>query len=134
MYHIRLNKGMSYSGTVNASRARPDVYTEDEAAYLSAMESGYFTDLTANEGVSGQRGDASEPGREEAFEEDITEPDGGNLDQTEIFAEMSVDELKAYAELNGISLAGAKRKAEILGIIRESEAKAAEARNALREQ
>lgn len=45
---------------------------------------------------------------------------------------MSVEELKAYAELNGISLAGAKKKAEILGMIRESEAKAAEARDALR--
>lgn len=139
MYHIRLNKGMSYSGAVNASQAHPDVYTENEEAYLSAMESGYFTDLTADS-VPGQgdreagRVGVPETGREESSGGRTMEPEGENPGQPDEFAEMSVEELKAYAELNGISLAGAKKKAEILGVIREAEAKAAEARSALRGQ
>lgn len=140
MYHIRLSKGMSYSGAVNASRVHPDVYTENEEAYLSAMESGYFTDLTVNGGVPGQESggtageSVSEPERGKASGEGAMGPGGENPGRPDEFAEMSVDELKAYAELNGISLAGAKKKAEILGVIREAEAKAAEARGALREQ
>lgn len=31
MYHIRLIKGMSYSGAVTATRRHPDVFTENEA-------------------------------------------------------------------------------------------------------
>ena len=134
MYHIRLSKGMSYSGAVNASRVHPDVYTENEEAYLSAMESGYFTDLTGVEGEPGQEAGTGvpEPGREEPSGGDVSGPGGEDSGRADEFAEMSVEELKAYAELNGISLAGAKKKVEILGMIRESEAKAAEARDALR--
>ena len=114
MYHIRLIKGMSYSGAVTATRRHPDVFTENEAEYTSAMKSGYFEDLTGADEKAG-------PGKENPGEEDT-------------FSDMNVDELKAYAEANGISLAGAKKKAEILSAIREAEAKAAEARSILREQ
>ena len=78
------------------------------------MKSGYFEDLTGAD-------EKAEPGKENPGEEDT-------------FSDMNVDELKAYAEANGISLAGAKKKAEILSAIREAEAKAAEARSILREQ
>lgn len=127
MYHIRLIKGMSYSGAVTATRRHPDVFTENEAEYTSAMKSGYFEDLT---GVDEKAG----PGKENPGEEDVKEPGKENPGQEDAFSDMNVDELKAYAEANGISLAGAKKKADILSAIREAEAKAAEARSVLREQ
>ncbi len=139
MYHIRLIRGMSYSGAVTASRRCPDVFTEDEVAYASAMKSGYFADLTAGDGVRGREDKEAaaestiEPGGEASSNEGTVEPGGKDSGRVDDFAEMSVDELRAYAEINGISLAGAKKKAEILGVIRESEVKAAEARSALRE-
>lgn len=127
MYHIRLIKGMSYSGAVTATRRHPDVFTENEAEYTSAMKSGYFEDLTGAD-------EKGEPGKENTGEEDVKEPGKENPGEEDTFSDMNVDELKAYAEANGISLAGAKKKAEILSAIREAEAKAAEARSILREQ
>lgn len=127
MYHIRLIKGMSYSGAVTATRRHPDVFTENEAEYTSAMKSGYFEDLTGADEKAG-------PGKENPGEEDVKEPGKENPGEKDTFSDMNVDELKAYAEANGISLAGAKKKAEILSAIREAEAKAAEARSILREQ
>nr|DAH27257.1 MAG TPA: endoplasmic reticulum chaperone [Caudoviricetes sp.] len=127
MYHIRLIKGMSYSGAVTATRRHPDVFTENEAEYTSAMKSGYFEDLTGADEKAG-------PGKENPGEEDVKEPGKENPGEEDTFSDMNVDELKAYAEANGISLAGAKKKAEILSAIREAEAKAAEARSILREQ
>lgn len=126
MYHIRLIKGMSYSGAVTATRRYPDVFTEDEAEYTFAMKSGYFADLTtAYEKI--------EHGKENLEQEDAEEHGKENLEQEEdAFADMNVDELRAYAEINGISLAGAKKKADIISAIREAEAKAAEARSVLR--
>ena len=127
MYHIRLIKGMSYSGAVTATRRHPDVFTENEAEYTSAMKSGYFEDLTGADEKAG-------PGKENPGEEDVKEPGKENPGEEDTFSDMNVDELKAYAEANGISLAGAKKEAEILSAIREAEAKAAEARSILREQ
>lgn len=45
---------------------------------------------------------------------------------------MSVEELKAYAMLNGINISGLKKKEAILDSIYAAEKKAAEARNVLR--
>lgn len=127
MYHIRLIKGMSYSGAATATRRNPDVFTENEAEYTSAMKSGYFADLTGADEKAGS-------GKENPGEEDVKEPGKENPGEEDAFSDMNVDELKAYAEANGISLAGAKKKADILSVIRDAEAKAAEARSVLREQ
>ena len=45
---------------------------------------------------------------------------------------MDVEELKAYAALNGIELSGRKKKADIIAAIKAGEEKAAEARSVLR--
>lgn len=43
MYHLRLNKALSYEGgAIKATREHPDVYTDDEAAAIAAVASGYF--------------------------------------------------------------------------------------------
>ena len=91
MYHIRLIKGMSYSGAVTATRRHPDVFTENEAEYTSAMKSGYFEDLTGAD-------EKAEPGKENPGEEDVKEPGKENPGEEDTFSDMNVDELKAYAE------------------------------------
>lgn len=125
MYHIKLIKGMSYSGAVTATRITPDVFIENEAEYVSAMKSGYFVDLTG-------AAEKAESGKENPAEEFVKELGKENLADVDSFSDMNVDELRAYAELNGISLAGAKKKADILNAIHEAEAKAAEARSIIR--
>lgn len=125
MYHIKLIKGMSYYGAVTATRKHPDVFTEDEEKYTSAMKSGYFADLTVSDRTE-------DLGDEKSGEEASMVPGNEEPDTKDHLSDMSVDELKAYAELNGISLAGAKKKADIISAIREAEAKAAEARSVLR--
>lgn len=42
MYHLRLCRGLSYTGVVTATREEPDVFTEDEAIAEQAVASGYF--------------------------------------------------------------------------------------------
>lgn len=128
MYHIRLIKGISYSGAVTATRKKPDVFTEDEVIYQSAMDSGYFADLTSPAPAKElqQKDDRMEC---ENADEPIEKQSVDNL-----FSDMNLEELKEYAEGNGISLTGAKKKSEILSVIRCAESKAAEARSLLRER
>ena len=80
MYHIRLIKGMSYSGAVTATRRHPDVFTENEAEYTSAMKSGYFEDLTGADEKAG-------PGKENPGEEDVKEPGKENPGEEDTFSD-----------------------------------------------
>lgn len=128
MHHLKLIKGLSYwNRYVKASKDHPDIYVEDGPAYESAMKSGYFEEVEdepdkdvpeGGDPVSDTLPQASEsePGE--------TEADG--------FENMSVSDLKAYAQLNGIDTAGARKKEDILAVIRAAEARAAEARAAIR--
>lgn len=130
MYHLKLVKGLSYTGKVKATKANPDVFTEDEEKYASAMKSGYFADLTDSAGEQGTGWEDS--GKDSAPEEQ--EPEKEEPGRKDGFEEMSVDELRAYAKANGISLTGLQKKTEILEAVRAAEAKAEEARRVLREQ
>jgi len=42
MYHLRLNKGLSYSGVVSASKREPDVFVADASTVDHALDTGYF--------------------------------------------------------------------------------------------
>lgn len=42
MYHLRLIKALSYTGVVEATKQRPDVYVEDKAIADAAVATGYF--------------------------------------------------------------------------------------------
>lgn len=64
--------------------------------------------------------------QEAAAQEDISKSDKISVDS------MDVEELKAYAALNGIDLSGQRKKADIIAAIKAGERKAAEARNTLR--
>ncbi len=42
MIHLRLCKGLSYSGVVAATRLKPDVFIDDEETAEAAVATGYF--------------------------------------------------------------------------------------------
>ena len=42
MYHLRLIKALSYSGIVEATKQRPDVFVKDKATADKAVATGYF--------------------------------------------------------------------------------------------
>lgn len=127
MHYLKLIKGLSYwNRYVKASKDHPDIYVEDGPAYESAMKSGYFEEVDMPDKEVPEGGDPVSDTTAPASESDPeeTEEDG--------FENMSVSDLKAYAQLNGIDIAGAKKKEDILAVIRAAEARAAEARAALR--
>lgn len=123
MYHLRLMKGLSYSGAVSATKDHPDVYVEDEKRYQAAMKSGYFEEISCTETVDDTDVDPSES--QECTEKEAS---GDSLD------DMSQTELKAYASLNGIDITGLKKKEDIVKAIRNAEAKADEIRAVLRSE
>lgn len=100
MYHLKLIKGRSYNGNLSATRQRPDVYTDDEAAALAAVASGFFRLV--------------EEGASSINSENVTVEEAPDFDA---FAAMSKAELIAYAENHEIELKGCRTKDDILGAI-----------------
>lgn len=140
MHILRLIKGMSYSGAVQADREHPEVAVYDEEAYQSAMASGYFQDCTppSAQCVAQQDGTGGIPvpdGTEEGLkaQEVPRQEHSGTAEDKEISIEhMKMEEIKAYAVLNGIDISGMKKKEDMVNAVRDAEKKAAEAREALR--
>lgn len=102
MYHIRLSKALSYSGIVNATAEKPDVYIDDEETYSKAMDTGYFTLVSA--------------GPQELV---VETAEGSPLPPIPAYggktlAEMNVSELETFATYKGISLKGITKKADII--------------------
>ena len=129
MHKLRLTKGLSYNGVVQATREQPEVLICEENIYQSVMASGYFEEVAISQGDGRQEetdtlhqslGDADNEGYESTGQEE-TSIEG-----------MDVEELRAYAALNGINLSGRKKKADIIATIKAGQEKAAEARNILR--
>lgn len=107
MYHLKLIKGRSYTGAVSATSSHPDAYTEDEAAALAAVASGYFR--LVEEPVS--------DGAETNGQDDGQNETGGNAPDFEALAAMSKAELAAYAEEHEIDLKGCHTKDDMLEAI-----------------
>lgn len=110
MYHLKLIKGRSYTGVVSATSSRPDAYTEDEAAALAAVASGYFRlveEPTKGESGKGETGDENN-GQDET---------GDKVPDFEALAAMSKAELAAYAEEHEIDLKGCRTKDDMLEAI-----------------
>lgn len=125
MHHLKLIKGLSYDGAVSATKACPDVFVDDEVKYMSALKSGYFKEIAEEQ--------ASEENTE--VSSDAIEYSDSDMKENTVSDElsgMSVDELRAYAELGGIDLAGARKKDDILKAIKAAEERAAEARQSIR--
>lgn len=127
MYHLKLNKGLSYDGAVSASKGQPDVYTDDVEKYEAALKSGYFVDLTAANPTTGEEdGTEGDTNPEETSEEKAEDDKAGKP-----IWRMTVDELKAYAAENEIIIPEGATKEVIKAIITEAEEKAEEARKLL---
>lgn len=50
-FHLKLTKGLSYSGIVSATKDKPDVYVEEKAIADAAVASGYFRVISHAEDV-----------------------------------------------------------------------------------
>lgn len=92
MYHLRLIKGLSYYGVVEATRKRPDVFTEDKAVADAALASGYFKLLESPASPS-------------------------CVFEVERLETMKVEELKRLAVDKGVDIGGLKTKAEYIEAI-----------------
>lgn len=138
MIKLRLTHGLSHdNGYVRATKAKPFVTVEDEAVARFCVDSGFFEIVEekvqqklanaapaadVQEGGTKAPTSASEP--EVSPRVAATRESEGAADDSEELEAMSVAELKAYAETTGINLGRATRKADIIAIIREEEAKA----------
>lgn len=98
MYHLKLVKGLSYTGVVTATKQHPDVFVEDEATVKAAVASGYFK-LIEGEEETTDGGEEKEPGK--------------------TLEEMTVPELETYAVYKGVSLKGISKKADIIAKLKE---------------
>lgn len=103
-YHLKLKKALSYKGIVEATKDKPDVFVEDKAIADTAMASGYFTLLAADETIEGTN------------EETVS----GHLDITQL-DKMKVDDLKKLAMDMYIDTTGFKKKSEYVDAIASAE-------------
>ena len=109
MCHLKLIKALSYTGVVSATKEKPDVYTDDEAAAKEAVASGYFKLVEAPSGTPVDPEDPEDP--EEL--ETQAEYSGKTLDQ------MNKSELETFATYRDVDIKGAKTKADIIAKLRE---------------
>lgn len=113
MFHLRLCKALSYMGAVSATKDKPDVYTEDEAAAMQALRSGYF--VLCQPPV---QADAPEDARDEDAAEQFageSEPAYGG----KTLEDMTAAELETFATYKNVSLKGIRGKAKIIAKLRE---------------
>lgn len=101
MFHLKLIKGLSYTGVVEATKKKPDVFTEDKAIADKAVASGYFKLV----------------GEETPVQHT---PQTAHLDKGQL-EEMKYDDLKKLAADMGIDTAGLKKKADLVEAIAAEE-------------
>lgn len=139
MYHLRLIKALSYSGIVEATKQKPDVFVEDKATALSAVATGYFQ--LENSGAplpdNGENADDSihagiMPDGEDDTDDPV--PDGvisgdGESGEDSVPADetpkektldnMTRAELETFATYKNVSVKGLSKKADIVAKLRE---------------
>lgn len=101
MFHLKLIKGLSYTGVVEATKKKPDVFTEDKAIADKAVASGYFKLVGEENPVQ-------------------PTPQTAHLDKGQL-EEMKFDDLKKLAADMGIDTAGLKKKADLVEAIAAEE-------------
>lgn len=107
MYHLRLTKGLSFCGVVEATQKKPDVFVEDKATADAAVATGYFKLVE----------EAQEP--PEGGEEKELGEGGGNKEPGKKLEEMTVPELETFAAYKNISLKGISKKADIIAKLKD---------------
>lgn len=104
-YHLKLIRGLSYSGIVSATRQKPDVYVEDEAIAKAAVASGYFRIVSSVE---------------EALHNLARSMKGEDMHHSytqEELEGMAIDQLKAIAKSVGVVKTSGFKKADYVNAI-----------------
>lgn len=99
MKHLKLKRGMSYSGRgVTATKAAPNVTVENDAQANELIATGYFEEVKAPNG--GEVG----PNQTNLFEDDFGEGEGESEGGAiELIDTLGVTKLREYAKKHGIS-------------------------------
>lgn len=127
MAKLKLVKGLSYSyGDLKATRSNPYIEVKDKAAAEHLVETGYF------ETVVPVLGHKETPKSAEQASVSMSAPEP-TITQPSVLEGMNTDELRAYAQKQGISLRGVKTRKAIIKAIEDAEKRATEALKALRE-
>lgn len=98
MYHLKLMKALSYSGIVEATKQKPDVFIKDKATTDKIIATGYFTLIDY---------DGETPA--EKTEEKL----GKALE------EMTISEMETFAAYKDVNLKGITKKADIIAKLKE---------------
>ena len=99
MKHLKLKRGMSYSGRgVTATKAAPNVTVENDAQANELIATGYFEEVKA------PNGGEVDPNQTNLFEDDFGEGEGESEGGAiELIDTMGVTKLREYAKKHGIS-------------------------------
>lgn len=99
MKHLKLKRGMSYSGSgVTATKAAPNVTVENDAQANELIATGYFEEVKA------PNGGEVDPNQTNLFEDDFGEGEGESEGGAiELIDTLGVTKLREYAKKHGIS-------------------------------
>ena len=99
MKHLKLKRGMSYSGRgVTATKAAPNVTVENDAQANELIATGYFEEVKA------PNGGEVDPNQTNIFEDDFGEGEGESEGGAiELIDTLGVTKLREYAKKHGIS-------------------------------
>lgn len=134
MERLKLVQGLSYSyGDMVATKAHPFVEVEDTAVADYLVQTGFFVpidfDSSSAKVVPAHETKKGDPEDTVGMPAPVKAP----AKKASPLDTMTAEELREYADVQGIPLGTAKQKKAILKVIREAEAKAAEALKALQE-
>ena len=134
MERLKLVQGLSYSyGDMVATKTHPFVEVEDTAVADYLVRTGFFVpidfDSSSAKGVPAHETKKGDPEDTVGMPAPVKAP----AKKASPLDTMTAEELREYADVQGIPLGTAKQKKAILKVIREAEAKAAEALKALQE-
>ena len=99
MKHLKLKRGMSYSGRgVTATKAAPNGTVENDAQANELIATGYFEEVKA------PNGGEVDPNQTNLFEDDFGEGEGESEGGAiELIDTLGVTKLREYAKKHGIS-------------------------------
>ena len=121
MYHLKLIKGLSYTGKVKATANRPHAYVDDKADADYLVSTGYFklvedNTLTVEEAVGEPLPEITE---DNINDEKVCDPQSTEDNGFKPLDEMNISELETFATYKGISLKGIRKKDDIIKKLRE---------------
>ncbi|MBQ3009655.1 MAG: hypothetical protein IJA35_00770 [Clostridia bacterium] len=116
-YHLKLTKGLSYSGIVTASKKKPDVYVDNKTIADKAIATGYFKLVAEDDSSVDNAGNdsTSDEFPDGIFGEAEDDSAGGKT-----IDKMTASELETFAAYKGVSLKGIRGKDKVIEKLREA--------------